>query len=54
MSAPVAWDEVERCADAAPAPGRLVLLMDDIAPRLERYGELLAPLFSSERAGAVP
>ncbi|MFB6840907.1 non-homologous end-joining DNA ligase [Streptomyces sp. NPDC056361] len=53
-SAPVTWDEVEQCAGGAPDPGRLVPLMDDIAPRLERYGELLAPLFSPERAGDVP
>ncbi|MGW0118408.1 non-homologous end-joining DNA ligase [Streptomyces sp. NPDC003327] len=49
-SAPVTWEEVEACA----APGDLVLLMDDIAPRLERYGELMAPLFAPDRAGAVP
>jgi bifunctional non-homologous end joining protein LigD len=50
VSAPVSWEEVEGCR----RPGDLVLLMDDIAPRLERYGELLAPLFAPERAGGVP
>ncbi|MER7622734.1 non-homologous end-joining DNA ligase [Streptomyces sp. NPDC126503] len=50
VSAPVTWEEVEGCR----SPGDLVLLMDDIAPRLERYGELLAPLFAPERAGSVP
>ncbi|KOG26963.1 MULTISPECIES: non-homologous end-joining DNA ligase [Streptomyces] len=53
VSAPVTWEEVERCA-AAGNPGPLVLLMDDIAPRLARHGELLEPLFAPERAGDVP
>lgn len=50
VSAPVTWEEVEACGD----PGQLVLLMDDIAPRLERYGDLLEPLFDPDRAGALP
>ncbi|GAA2780794.1 non-homologous end-joining DNA ligase [Streptomyces showdoensis] len=50
VSAPVTWAEVEACA----SPDRLVLLLDDIAPRLERYGELLAPLFDPAVAGALP
>lgn len=54
VSAPVTWDEVADCATPATDPEKLVLLMDDIAPRLERYGELLAPLFAPERAGGVP
>ncbi|MFI8293070.1 ATP-dependent DNA ligase [Streptomyces sp. ms191] len=49
-SAPVTWDEVSACR----APAELVLLMDDIAPRLERYGDLLAPLLDPDRAGALP
>ncbi|MEU7701169.1 non-homologous end-joining DNA ligase [Streptomyces sp. NPDC039028] len=53
-SAPVTWEEVEDCAGEAADPGSLVHLMDDIAPRLERYGDLLAPLFAPERAGEVP
>ncbi|MDV5148374.1 non-homologous end-joining DNA ligase [Streptomyces sp. SBC-4] len=54
VSAPVTWEEVADCATPSADPETLVLLMDDIAPRLERYGELLAPLFAPERAGVVP
>ncbi|MFI6418707.1 non-homologous end-joining DNA ligase [Streptomyces sp. NPDC050842] len=54
VSAPVTWEEVADCATPATDPEKLVLLMDDIAPRLERYGELMAPLFAPERAGGVP
>ncbi|MFI9745225.1 non-homologous end-joining DNA ligase [Streptomyces sp. NPDC052494] len=54
VSAPVTWDEVAGCADPSADPEELVLTMDDIAPRLERYGELLAPLFAPSRAGGVP
>ncbi|WP_329621174.1 non-homologous end-joining DNA ligase [Streptomyces sp. NBC_01255] len=54
VSAPVTWEEVADCAAPAADPEKLVLLMDDIAPRLERYGELLAPLFAPGRAGIVP
>ncbi|MFJ2056731.1 non-homologous end-joining DNA ligase [Streptomyces sp. NPDC087908] len=54
VSAPVTWEEVEDCAEEAADPGSLVHLMDDIAPRLERHGDLLAPLFAPERAGEVP
>ncbi|MFJ5140640.1 non-homologous end-joining DNA ligase [Streptomyces sp. NPDC088707] len=54
VSAPVTWEEVEECAGDAADPDSLVFLMDDIAPRLERYGDLLAPLFAPERAGDVP
>ncbi|MCD2464413.1 non-homologous end-joining DNA ligase [Streptomyces sp. MBT42] len=54
VSAPITWEEVEEGAGAAADPESLVLLMDDIAPRLERYGDLLAPLFAPERAGDVP
>ncbi|WP_418959109.1 non-homologous end-joining DNA ligase [Streptomyces tritici] len=50
VSAPVTWDEVEGCRD----PDELVFLMDDIAPRLDRYGELLAPLNDPGRAGSLP
>ncbi|KQX47302.1 MULTISPECIES: non-homologous end-joining DNA ligase [unclassified Streptomyces] len=54
VSAPVTWEEVEACARPGTDPGALAFLMDDIAPRLERYGDLLAPLFAPERAGEVP
>ncbi|MEV4949560.1 non-homologous end-joining DNA ligase [Streptomyces sp. NPDC053755] len=50
VSAPVTWEEVEACDD----PARLDLAMDDIAPRLQRYGDLLGPLFEPDRAGALP
>jgi bifunctional non-homologous end joining protein LigD len=50
VSAPVTWEEVEACED----PEQLVLRMDDIAPRLDRYGDLLAPLFDPARAGDLP
>ncbi|MFF1508947.1 non-homologous end-joining DNA ligase [Streptomyces sp. NPDC058326] len=54
VSAPVTWEEVEECAGTAAGPEALVLLMDDITPRLERYGDLLAPLFAPGRAGELP
>ncbi|MGA5062512.1 non-homologous end-joining DNA ligase [Streptomyces exfoliatus] len=54
VSAPVTWEEVEDGAHHAATPEALVLLMDDITPRLERYGDLLAPLFEPERAGRLP
>ncbi|MFB7451142.1 hypothetical protein [Streptomyces sp. NPDC056194] len=50
VSAPVAWEKVEGCA----SPEDLALLMGDIAPRLERHGDLMEPLFEPGRAGAVP
>ncbi|MFD5076452.1 non-homologous end-joining DNA ligase [Streptomyces sp. NPDC058371] len=50
VSAPVTWDEVVGCTD----PGGLVFLAGDIEGRLERYGDLLAPLLDSGQAGALP
>ncbi|GAA3390928.1 non-homologous end-joining DNA ligase [Streptomyces roseoviridis] len=50
VSAPVTWEEVESCA----SPETLVLLMNDIAPRLEDYGDLLAPLFDPAAAAPLP
>ncbi|MFB7192979.1 MULTISPECIES: non-homologous end-joining DNA ligase [Streptomyces] len=50
VSAPVTWEEVEACTDAR----ELTFLADDIAPRLERYGDLLGPLINLNRAGRVP
>lgn len=47
VSAPLTWDEVE-------ARRNLSLLLDDIAPRLDRYGDLFAPLADPDRAGARP
>ncbi|RVU20364.1 ATP-dependent DNA ligase [Streptomyces antnestii] len=50
VSAPVTWEEVEACTDAR----ELTFLADDMAPRLERYGDLLGPLADPDRAGRVP
>ncbi|MFF8287846.1 non-homologous end-joining DNA ligase [Streptomyces sp. NPDC016309] len=50
VSAPVTWEEVESCGN----PARLVFLMADMAPRLQDYGDLLAPLLDPGRAGALP
>ncbi|GAA3375551.1 non-homologous end-joining DNA ligase [Streptomyces sannanensis] len=50
VSAPVTWGEVEGCRD----PGDLVFLADDIAPRLERHGDLFGPLADPDRAGPLP
>lgn len=50
VSAPVTWEEVEGCE----RPEDLVVLAGQVPGRLERYGELLAPLVSGEGAGALP
>ncbi|NEB82510.1 ATP-dependent DNA ligase [Streptomyces sp. SID14478] len=50
VSTPVTWEEVEACEHA----GDLVFLADDIAPRLQRYGDLLGPLINLNRAGRLP
>ncbi|MFD7610953.1 non-homologous end-joining DNA ligase [Streptomyces sp. NPDC059828] len=50
VSAPVTWQEIEACG----SPSELVFRMGDIAGRLERHGDLLAPLFDPERAGSLP
>ncbi|MER5449523.1 non-homologous end-joining DNA ligase [Streptomyces sp. NPDC002764] len=50
VSAPVTWTEVEDCE----APGQLTFLAPDIAPRVQDYGDLLAPLLDRANAGAVP
>ncbi|MEU9361434.1 non-homologous end-joining DNA ligase [Streptomyces sp. NPDC048301] len=50
VSAPVTWDEIEACG----APDALVVLAGDMAARLDRYGDLLAPLHDSGRAGTLP
>ncbi|MFF5445004.1 non-homologous end-joining DNA ligase [Streptomyces sp. NPDC012888] len=50
VSAPVTWDEVEACAH----PDDLVFLADDIAPRLDRDGDLFAPLTDPALAAALP
>ncbi|RNG16686.1 non-homologous end-joining DNA ligase [Streptomyces botrytidirepellens] len=50
VSTPVTWDEVEACDD----PGRLVFRIDDIPARLDRHGDLLAPLLDPARAHPLP
>ncbi|MFD7624631.1 non-homologous end-joining DNA ligase [Streptomyces sp. NPDC059851] len=50
VSAPVSWDEVEACR----TPSDLVFLADGIPPRLERDGDLFAPLLDPDRAHRLP
>ncbi|CAL9559061.1 non-homologous end-joining DNA ligase [Streptomyces sp. enrichment culture] len=50
VSAPVTWTEVEECG----APDQLAFGAPDLAPRLQDYGDLLAPLLDPDRAGALP
>jgi bifunctional non-homologous end joining protein LigD len=50
VSTPVTWAEVEECRD----PDRLTFRAADIAPRLEEYGDLLAPLMEPGGAGSLP
>ncbi|PKW10031.1 bifunctional non-homologous end joining protein LigD [Streptomyces sp. 1222.5] len=50
VSAPVTWQEVEDCRD----PARLDFRADDIAPRLQDLGDLMAPLLDRDRAAPLP
>ncbi|MFF9395997.1 non-homologous end-joining DNA ligase [Streptomyces griseoluteus] len=50
VSTPVTWEEVERCRD----PAELTFLPEDVAARVERYGDLLAGLLDPERAARLP
>ncbi|MFF4896735.1 non-homologous end-joining DNA ligase [Streptomyces sp. NPDC001068] len=50
VSAPVTWEEVARCRRAAELEFRAA----DVAGRIERYGDLLAPLLAPERAAPLP
>ncbi|MGW1725441.1 non-homologous end-joining DNA ligase [Streptomyces sp. NPDC002306] len=50
VSAPVTWGEVEECG----APAQLAFLAGDIAPRVQDYGDLLAPVLDPDRAGPLP
>ncbi|MFI6561848.1 non-homologous end-joining DNA ligase [Streptomyces sp. NPDC050534] len=50
VSAPVTWSEVEACG----APAQLTFLAADIAPRVQDYGDLLAPLLDTDGAGSLP
>lgn len=40
VSTPLSWDEVAKCAD----PGELVFLPDAVRERLDKHGDLMAPL----------
>ncbi|NUP24948.1 MAG: ATP-dependent DNA ligase [Streptomyces sp.] len=50
VSAPVTWEEVEDCR----SPTALTFLAADLAPRLQDYGDLLAPLLDQDRASPLP
>ncbi|MER6700823.1 non-homologous end-joining DNA ligase [Streptomyces fimicarius] len=50
VSAPVGWDEIAECQEA----GALVFRAGDMAGRLDRYGDLLAPLNDPEQARPLP
>ncbi|MFI6015138.1 non-homologous end-joining DNA ligase [Streptomyces sp. NPDC051243] len=50
VSAPVTWEEVQDCR----SPRNLTFLAPDLAPRLQDYGDLLAPLLDPKTAGALP
>ncbi len=50
VSAPVTWEEVEECR----APERMAFQAPDIGPRVQDYGDLLAPLFEPGHAGRLP
>jgi len=45
VSAPLTWEEVEECR----APGDLVLLAGDVLDRVDREGDLFAPLLAADR-----
>ncbi|MGW5693557.1 non-homologous end-joining DNA ligase [Streptomyces asiaticus] len=50
VSAPVTWEEVEACGD----PAALTFLIDDIPARLDRHGDLLAPLLDPAEGRPLP
>ncbi|WP_333741750.1 non-homologous end-joining DNA ligase [Streptomyces sp. IBSBF 2806] len=50
VSAPVTWEEIEECRSA----GTLAFMAPDVAPRLQDFGDLMAPLTDTGRAGTVP
>ncbi|MEU4354429.1 non-homologous end-joining DNA ligase [Streptomyces virginiae] len=50
VSAPVSWTEVEACR----TPADLVFLADDIGPRLDRHGDLFAPLADPAQGRPAP
>ncbi|MGW0880991.1 non-homologous end-joining DNA ligase [Streptomyces sp. NPDC002671] len=50
VSAPVTWEEVAECRDA----GQLEFVAEDIAPRVQDHGDLLAGLLDPERVAPLP
>jgi bifunctional non-homologous end joining protein LigD len=50
VSAPVTWTEVEQCT----APDQLAFQAPDMPPRLQDYGDLLAPLLDGDRSTPLP
>ncbi|MGW1049621.1 non-homologous end-joining DNA ligase [Streptomyces sp. NPDC002521] len=50
VSAPVTWEEVAECR----SPAQLEFLADDVAPRVQRYGDLLGGLLDPGSAGSLP
>ncbi|UXY29910.1 non-homologous end-joining DNA ligase [Streptomyces sp. HUAS TT20] len=50
VSTPVTWEEVEQCREA----GQLAFRAGDIAPRLQDFGDLMAPLLDAGRASPLP
>ncbi|MEU5597228.1 non-homologous end-joining DNA ligase [Streptomyces sp. NPDC020298] len=50
VSVPVTWEEVGACRSAE----QLVFRAGDVAPRLQDYGDLLAPLLEAGRAAVLP
>ncbi|MEU3519057.1 non-homologous end-joining DNA ligase [Streptomyces sp. NPDC006654] len=50
VSAPVTWEEVAECR----AAGQLVFRPEDIAPRVQDHGDLLAPLLDATRSAPLP
>ncbi|MEU6280443.1 non-homologous end-joining DNA ligase [Streptomyces sp. NPDC047028] len=50
VSAPVTWEEVADCG----APAQLEFVAEDLAPRIQDYGDLLAPLLDPKGAARLP
>ena len=50
VSTPLSWDELE----AADSPAELTFTIRDLAPRLQRDGDLLGPLLNPSRANTLP
>jgi bifunctional non-homologous end joining protein LigD len=49
VSTPVTWQEVDACASGND-PNMLRFEADDVLKRVEKYGDLMAPLIASQRA----